>query len=319
MARNLVTGGMGLLGIYLARELLAEGEEVILFQRRGELPSTAADIKDKSIVHAGDVRNWVQVLEAVRDHAIDTVYHAAALLTKDCEESAANGFRTNVVGTLNILEGARILGVKNVIFVSTGSTYGFKSHPKRILDDTPQKPETMYATTKVCCERLGEQYWRQYGLNFRAARFAVVVGPAKQHSYHFGDWSGIIERTALNEPYTAHSDPNIACAYIYVKDAVRALVGLKKADESKLRQRVYNVHGFLATLAEVDQVLRKHIPGTRISFDWDRGEAMRAANEAVSYEMDNTSALQDFGYQTSYPLQEMVEDFIREVRAGRAA
>lgn len=318
MAKSLVTGGFGLFGTYLARELLAEGEEVVLFQRRSKLPPSAADLEGKVEVRSGDIGNWVQILEALKKYDIETVYHTAALLSKDCEESAANGFRVNVVGTVNILEAAHILGLKDVIFVSSGATYGLNNPPKNVYNDTPQTSENMYTTTKVCCERLGEQYHRQYGVNFRSIRYAMVVGPTRQISYYYGDWSGIMERTALGQPYVVHANPDAPCAYIYIKDAVRAMVELKKADEKSLRQRVYNVHGFMASLSEVAAEIKKHIPDARLTFEWDKSEAMKTANNGVSYEMDNTVASQDFGYQTRYPLKEMVADFIKEVRAGRA-
>jgi len=318
MARNLVTGGFGLFGTYLARELLAAGGEVVLFQRRSRLPSSAADLESKVEIHSGDIGNWVQVLEVLKKYDIDTVYHTAALLSKASEESAANGRRGNGLGTVNILEAARIFGVKDVIFVSSGATYGTKNPPQQVSNDTPQNPENMYTTTKVCCERLGEQYHRQYGVNFRAIRYAMVVGPTRQISYYYGDWSGIMERTAQGQPYVVHSNPDAPCAYIYIKDAVRAMVELRKADESRLRQRVYNVHGLMATLSEVAEQVKKHIPDSRITFEWDKSGAMKIANSGVSYEMDNTVAFQDFGYQTRYLLNEMVADFIKEVRAGRA-
>lgn len=318
MARNLVTGGMGFFGVYLARKLLADGEEVVLFQRRRELPRSAADLEGKVKIVSGDIGNWVHVVDAVKSNNIDCIYHAAALLSKDCAESPATGFRVNIVGTMNVLEAARILGVKGVIFVSSGATYGMKNPPRKVYNDTPQKTENMYTTTKVCCERLGEQYHRQYGVNFRAVRYAMVIGPTRQISYYYGDWSGIIERTAQGKPYTVHSNPTSPCAYIYIKDAVQALLDLQRAPESKLRQRVYNTHGLMATLTEVAEAIKRHIPDAQITFDWDKSEEMRAANSGVTYEMDNTVAFEDFGYKTRYLLNEMVEDFIKEVRAGRA-
>jgi len=318
MGKNLVTGGMGFFGLYLARELLAKGEEVVLFQRRDRLPASAGDLEGKVTVHSGDVGNWVDVLEALTKHGIETVYHSAALLGRDCDASPSTGFRVNVLGTQNILEGARLLGVKDVVFVSSGSTYGLTGHPDKVTDDTPQNPEFMYATTKVCCERLGEGYWRRYGVNFRGARYAMIVGPTRQLSYYYGDWSGIVERSAQNKPYVAHANPDMPCGYIYIKDAARSMIELKEADEKKLRQRVYNVHGFMATLSQVAEQIRKHIPDADLSFDWDKSEAMHTANKGVSYEMDNTRAFEDFGYQPRFKLEEMVADFISEVRAGRA-
>lgn len=318
MSRNLITGGTGLVGIYLARQLLADGEEVVLFQRRAELPRGAADLAGRVEIASGDVGEWAHVLEAVRRYRVHCIYHAAAILSAPCEASAATGFRANVVGTMNVLEAARLLGVPDVMFVGSGATYGLANIAPRVTDDTPQRPENMYATTKLCAELLGRQYQRQYGVNFRGARYAMVVGPGRQITHHYGDWSGVIERTAQGLPHTVHADPDCPCAYIYVKDAVRALVDLRRANASRLRQRVYNVHGFAATLSEVAEAVRRHLPVAQIAFEWDQSEAMRIANRSLRYEMDNTAASEDFGYVVRYPLDALVADFIAEVRAGKA-
>jgi UDP-glucose 4-epimerase len=316
VSRTLITGGTGLVGIYLARQLLADGEEVVLFARRAELPRGAADLAGRVELAGGDVGECVHVLEAVRRYRVDCIYHSAAVLSAACEASAASGFRTNVGGTLNVLEAARLLDVADVMFVGSGTTYGLANVPPRVTDDTPQRPENMYGTTKLCAEMLGRQYHRQYGVNFRGARYAMIVGPGRRITRLFGDWSGIIERSAQGLAYTVHSDPNCPCAYIYVKDAVRSLVDLKRADPSRLRRRMYNVHGFTATLRDVANAVRRHLPEAQIAFQWDQSEAMRVANRSLSYEMDNAAAAEDFGYISGYPLDAMVADFIAEVRAG---
>jgi len=319
MTVSLITGGMGFLGTCLARLLLDRGDDVILFQRRSVLPAGATDLEGRVAINSGDISNLIHVLEAIKKYRVDSIYHTAALLSKDCEESAASCFEVNVVGTVNILEAARILGVKNVIYTSSGSVYGVKSIPRTIYNDTPQNAESMYATSKICCERLGEQYFRQYGVNFRGVRYAMVVGPTRQISYYYGDWSGIIERVAQGKPYAVHSDPEISCAYIYVKDAARAMIDLQGAREDRLRQRIYNIHGFNATLSQVTESIREMIPDSQIIFDQDNSEAMKAANSGVNYRMDNAAAFEDFGYDTRYHLTEMVKDFIKEVRVRVAS
>jgi nucleoside-diphosphate-sugar epimerase len=317
MSASLITGGMGFLGTYLARLLLNRGDEVVLFQRRNVLPPSAADLEGRVEICSGDISNWVHVLEALQKYRVDSVYHTAALLSKECGESAASGFRVNVVGTVNILEAARILGIKDIIYTSSASTYGVKSVPEVVYNDTPQNAESMYATTKMCSERLGEQYFRQYGINFRGVRYAMVVGPTRQISYYYGDWSGIIERVAQGKPYVVHSNPEISCAYIYIKDAVRAMIDLQGVEEGKLRQRIYNIHGFNATLSQVAEAIREVIPDAEITFEQDNSKAMEAANSGVNYRVDDTVAFEDLGYKARYHLAEMVEDFVKEIRAGR--
>lgn len=317
MSRNLITGGTGLVGVYLARQLLADGEGVVLFARRPALPPGAADLAGRVELAAGDVGELVHVLDTVRRYRVDCIYHTAAILSAACEASAASGFRTNVGGTLNVLETARLLGVADVVFVGSGTTYGLADIPPQISDDTPQRPANMYGTTKLCAELLGLQYHRQYGVNFRGARFAMIVGPGRRITHHFGDWSGIVEYPAKGLAYAVHSDPDCRCAYIYVKDVVRSLLDLKRAEASRLRQRMYNVHGFTATLGDVAAAVRQSLPAAQIAFQRDHGEAMRAANRSLAYTMDSTAAAEDFGYTTHYTVDAMVADFIAEVRAGR--
>ena len=242
---------MGFLGIYLARELVNRGEKVVLFQRRSQLPPSARDLEGQVEIVSGDIRHWVDVTGAARKYGVDCVYHNAALLGRDCDASAWNGFEVNMLGTMNILETARIFKIPHVIYLSSGATYGMWNPPRHVNDATPQVQEHMYTTTKVGCERLGEQYHRQYGVNFRGVRPAMVVGPTRQLSYLYGDWSGVIEKTAIQEPYEVHVNPAAPCSYIYVKDVVRAMIELKQAQEAKLRQRVYNVQGFMANITDV--------------------------------------------------------------------
>jgi len=99
MATNLITGGMGFLGTYLARQLLADGEEVVLFDRKGQLAPSAVDLEGKVKIFGGDIANWVHLLEAVTKYDVDCIYHTAALLSKDSDASPAAGFRVNIIAT----------------------------------------------------------------------------------------------------------------------------------------------------------------------------------------------------------------------------
>ena len=317
MAKNLVTGGMGFVGTYLARQLLDEGEDVVLFDQKKNLLPAARDLEGKVKIVNGDVSNWVHVVDAVKSNHVESIYHVAALLTRDCIQSPASGFRVNVVGTFNILEAARILGVAQVIYTSTAYAYGL-TPPRKINDDTILRPGNMYETTKFCSEHLGAQYSRQYGILFRGVRLAMIIGPTRQLSYYHGDYSGTIEKTAQGKPHTIHVDPSMPQSIIYVKDVARALIALKRADSHKLRQPMYNVTGFRTTVEQIADTVKKQIPEAQIDFDWDRSEEMKRASMADSYEMDNTRAREDFGWQPRYLLDETVTDFIREVKAGRA-
>lgn len=317
MGKNLITGGLGFVGVHVARQLLAEGEEVVLFQRRSQLPRSAADLEGKVKIVSGDISNWVHVVDAVKSNNVSCIYHVAALLGKDCADSPARGFQVNLVGTFNILEAARILDVSHVLYTSTGYVHGL-APPRKICDDTLLRPINMYETTKFCSEHLGAQYSRQYGINFRGMRLAMIIGPTRQLSYYHGDYSGTIEKAAQGKPHTIHVDPSMPQSIIYVKDVAHALIALKRADSNKLQRYMYNINSFMATMQDIANTVKKYLPEAQIDFDWDESEEMKIASLADSYAMDNIAAQEDFGWQPRYPLDKAVMDFISEVKAGKA-
>jgi len=80
MGKNLITGGLGFVGRYVAKQLVAEGEEVVLFQRSRNLPHGMRDMEGKVEIFSGDISNWVHVIDAVKSNNIDCIYHVACLL-----------------------------------------------------------------------------------------------------------------------------------------------------------------------------------------------------------------------------------------------
>jgi threonine 3-dehydrogenase len=317
MGKNLVTGGFGFIGLCLIRQLIEEGEKVVVYVRKKALPRSAEDLRDRIEIVKGDVKNFSRLLDTVKEHDIETIWHIAATLVLDCEESPAECFQTNVMGTVNVFEAARMTSVSSVLYISTGMVYG--SEPTRMISDvTPHQPTLMYATTKECCERIGDYYHRKFGLNFRGIRFPMVIGPGREISHYFGDYSGIFEMPARGKPYTVHVDPDNLSCLIYVKDVAGALIALKKADAGRLRQRVYNIQGFNTTLRNMSDALKNVLPEAQIDFDWDQSEEMRLANSAVYYTLDNTAAKEDLEWEPQYTLEKMPEDFINEIRSGRA-
>ena len=77
---KLITGGLGFIGVYLARALLKKGEDVVLFDVVTKSP-LLRDIKDKVKIVQGDLASWAEVLEVVKQNKIDGIYHTGALLS----------------------------------------------------------------------------------------------------------------------------------------------------------------------------------------------------------------------------------------------
>ena len=315
----MITGGFGLIGRRLAKLLLDEGEEVVLFDVASESRLTK-DIKDRVKIVRGDLTNWVQVIEAVKNNDIGCIYHLGALLPPTTEQSPAAAFAVNITGSFNILEAARLLGVDSVTYASSLSTFGFDL-PQVIPNDFPQRPPNMYGVTKVCSERLGEYYHSRFGVNFRGVRFPVIMGPGRVLGVGWTAFTSLlIEEAAMGRPYTIYVDKSTNAGFLYLKDAARSLIDLNRVDDERLTRRVYSLYGFSATAQDLVDSVKSYIPEAQIDFKPDQAmlRIIETQYAVISKRLDDTLAREDWGWSPQYSLDQAVEDFIKEVRANKA-
>lgn len=309
MGKNLITGGLGFIGSELAKRLLEEGEEVVLFDVISK-SKFIEGIEEKVNIVRGDLTNWSNVINAVKDHDINCIYHLGAYLANEAEANPQAAYAVNVTGTFNILEAARLFKVDCVVFPSTISTYG-PGIPDIVNEDVVQNPNNMYGVTKVIGERLGEYYYHKFGVNFRCVRFPAIAGPERTtglSSYT----SVMILKPILGEIYKTYVDESVRCPFIYIKDAVNALVKLRKANEAKLKRRIYNIEVISCTAGELAEAVKRFLPEAKIEFHPDP-VAVKILNDWAK-DFDGSRALQDWGFQLEYNLEETIKDFIKEVR-----
>ena len=121
--RTLITGGAGFLGAELARVLLAKGDEVVLLDLAPNA-ERVSDIKSDVVLTAGNISYSSEVFNAVKDNRIERIYHLGSILSVPSNANPWAAFQVNVVGTVNVLEAARLFEVEQVIFPSTVATYG---------------------------------------------------------------------------------------------------------------------------------------------------------------------------------------------------
>ena len=307
---KLITGGMGFIGTYLAHALLAKGEEVVLFDVISNSP-LIQDIKNKVKIVQGDLSSWAEVMEVVKQYKIDGIYHTGALLSASAEEKPITAYNVNAGGTFNILEAARLFNVKRVVYTSTIASYGLGLHT--VNEDTIQMPISMYGVTKVFCERLGEYYYRKFGVDFRAVRLPSVIGPGRGGGGASAYSTLMISEPALKKPYKVYVEEDVIMPLLYIKDGVDCLIRLYEADNAKLKRRVYCIAGFSPTAKEIYAAVKKALPNADIQFKPDR-ELTEIVRSWPKY-LEETKALEEWGWKTKFHLKETVEDFIKEVQA----
>lgn len=314
MPNSMVTGGFGFVGRHLVRMLIDRGDNVTVFDVTAGCESLK-DIMHRLTVIVGNLDNWTQVASAIKENKVDTIYHLGALLPPMSEQDPSAAFYSNIVGTFNILEAARILGVKTVMYTSTQTT--FEPGASSVTDDSAQRPINMYGMTKVCSERLGEAYWRKYGLNFRGVRYAVVNGPGRDSAAGGQIIVWTLQMAALSRPFALYFEPDTEMDTIYVKDAARLLIELKDADESRLTQRVYNLPSLTFTTRQLVEVVKKHIPDADLSFRVSKNMMRMVTNGRLTRRLDSRLAERDWGAKLEYDLDKTMQDYIKECQEHR--
>jgi len=300
---TLVTGGAGFIGSRLVRTLVGREEKTAVLDITAT-PSRIIDIIPKIKYVRGDVSDLNKVLHVAKENEIDSIYHLAALLTTDAEADPVKALRVNVNGTVNILEAARILDVRRVIFPSTRAIFG-RGSSQPMAEDFPRKPVSTYGATKLLCEWYGEKFYEMYDVGFRAVRLVMVYGAGRvTGGSSFG--SLLIENPALGKTARVPFSEREETDWLYVKDAVKALLMISEVNN--LKRRIYNIKGETRTLGRVAEIVKSIIPSADIRF-----EPGPTPLSSLYPLVDDTAARTELGWSPSYTIEHGVKDHLAEI------
>lgn len=179
--RVLVTGAGGFIGSHLAELLVRQGAEVHAMVHYnalsswGNLDLVAPEVKPELRISFGNVEDSDYMLQACR--GMDVVFHLAALIAIPYSYVAPRSYlRTNVEGTLNVLEAARRVGVGRVIHTSTSEVYGTALR-EPIAEDHPLQGQSPYSASKIGADKMAESYWRSFETDVVTLRPFNTFGP----------------------------------------------------------------------------------------------------------------------------------------------
>lgn len=305
---DLVTGGAGFVGSFLTQSLIESGREVIIF----DIKPPAEDLEGSRYVR-GDLTAWTDVMSVVAHNDIENVYHIGAMLSSASEKNPQAAFRTNLVGTFNVLEAIRLFDVDKCLFSSTIGVYG--SDIQKATEKSVQRPTvSMYGTCKVGAERIGEYYHEKYDLDFRGVRLSTVLGPGQGTGATSAYASLMIQNPAEGNPYEVYVREDTTESVIYVRDAVRGLIELGQTDEDNLTERIYNLGGISTTARELANAVEEEVPEAQITFEPD--PEAQAVRDMVPDVIENSLAQSDWNWQLKYDdPQIIVKEFLKDLRS----
>ena len=225
----LITGGAGFIGSTLADKLLSEGKKIIVIDNFNDYYSPA--LKEANVkvnennpnykLYRGDICDRKLVAEIFSKNQIDCVVHIAARAgVRPSLEDPLEYIRSNIDGTINILENMKKYEIKKMVFASSSSVYGNCKAEKFSEDLKVTEPISPYAATKSACEQFLFTYSKLYGINSVCLRFFTVYGPKQRPDLAIRKFIELIEQ---DKPIPVYGDGTTMRDYTYIEDIISGI------------------------------------------------------------------------------------------------
>ena len=239
--RTLVTGGAGFIGSNLVDLLVKKGHQVTVLDNliTGRKINLSHHKKSKVKVVKIDISGSKKLEKYFKN--VDYVFHLAGLA--DIVPSIENPnkyFKSNVIGTFNVLQASKKAKVKKFVYAASASCYGF---PKKfpIKENDKIEPMYPYAFTKWQAEELVMHWFKIYNFPAISFRFFNAYGPRSRTSGTYGAVLGVfLAQKLANKPLTIVGNGNQTRDFIHVYDLVKVLL---KGAQSRKIGKIYNLGG----------------------------------------------------------------------------
>tara|TARA_B110000858_G_scaffold172921_1_gene204350 strand:- start:175 stop:1158 length:984 start_codon:yes stop_codon:yes gene_type:complete len=215
----IVTGGAGLIGIEVCKQLDALGHEVHLFDLGEQIKRVEDEIPKNVKIYYGSIIDTSSLRNAMADCNI--LIHLAALLgVKRSEADKLRCLEINVDGTKNVLDCAIQHKIEKIVFASSSEVYG-EPIENPITESTVTQGKTIYAITKLVGEEMCKAYAQKYLINFTILRYFNCYGPFQTAQFVI---SKFIKRTMSNLEPNINGNGEQIRSYTYVSDTARATI-----------------------------------------------------------------------------------------------
>jgi nucleoside-diphosphate-sugar epimerase len=248
--RVLITGGTGFVGANLARRLLRDGHEIHLIVRSQTAFWRLNDVRSALHIHVANLQDREAVIAAVAASRPEWVFHLAVHGAYSDQINREEIYRSNVLGTANLLEACERADF--AVFVNTGSSseYGFVSHAPG--EDELPRPNSDYAVSKVAATMLCGYTARRLSRPVPTLRLYSVYGPYEEPRRLVPR----LLRLGMEGQWPPLVSPRIARDFIYIDDVVDAYLKVVQAS-SAAPDAIYNIgSGRQITLGEIVETVR---------------------------------------------------------------
>jgi len=301
----LVTGGAGFIGGNLVLELIEIGAKVSVLDIKVNSKSVFAlrNLSSYASLDVVDIRDKEKVFEYFDKSSFDYVYHLAAEpIVEEAFKNPYSTFETNIMGTVNILEGfRRNKKIRGIIVASSDKAYG--KTKKAYTEKDPLKGDHPYDVSKSSMDLICQSYFTTYNLPVVITRFGNVFGEGDLHFDRI--IPGICEAVSKKKILKIRSDGTYVRDYIYVKDVVNGYLFLLKNIDRVIGQ-AYNFSSqdtlsVLDLVKEAESILHCRIP-YRI---------LNTVKNEIPYQHLDDSKIRNLGWKPKHNLDSTLKSIIQ--------
>lgn len=321
MSRVLVTGGSGFIGVFAMKRLVENGHRVVnydLVPPSEERAYALDDVKDQVTFERGGVDDLPSLLSVVKKHGVEKIVHMAAIVDPvTCHVNPGITYRINLGGTINVLEIARIMGLKRVVYLSSIGVYTTKkyepideNHP--VLQSNEGPASTAYGASKIGSEAFCWAYRETFNVDFVVLRPSAAYGLGMKVENLI---KPLVECAVRGERLELEHGRDYPRDYTYVKDIAKAIQLAVEVDRSRLKDRVFLVSTGhkLSTPGQVSEIIKEFIPTSQIRI----GPGLEGFDEReILFRgvLDISRARSQLGFEPEFDIRKGTRDYMEMYR-----
>jgi len=312
----LVTGAAGFIGFHIARQLLAEGRDVVGLDNLNSYYDPALKQARLDILREQsrfgfeqlDLADRASIARLFARHRFAAVVHLAAQAgVRHSIDHPHEYVDANLEGFVNVLEGCRHNGCRHLVYASSSSVYGANTKLPFSVEDKTDRPISLYAATKKANELMAHSYSHLYRLPVTGLRFFTIYGPwGRPDMAIFMFAKSIVEGT----PIKLFNHGKMRRDFTHIDDVTRVVLRLvDRIPEGGVEQapaRVYNVgNHHPEELMHVVRILEKELGRTAVKdmLPMQPGDVMETF-------ADVGDLMRDTGFRPQTPIEDGIHGFV---------